>query len=51
MMSESDVISKIDSDDEIIQMKTTGSPVSRSSTPTSAIKTKRPRLTFPFGAW
>jgi hypothetical protein len=50
MMSESDVISKIDSDDEIIQMKTTGSPVSRSSTPTSAIKTKRPRLTFPFGA-
>lgn len=51
MMSESDIISKVDSDDEIIQMKTTDSPVSRSSTPTSAIKNKRSRLTFPFGAW
>lgn len=50
-MTESEMLSKIDSDDEIIQMKTTGSPMSRSSTPTSAIKGKRARLTFPFGAW
>jgi hypothetical protein len=46
-----EIISNIESDDEIIQMKTTGSPVSRSSTPTNTLKNKRTRLTFPFGAW
>lgn len=50
-MTESDLICKMDSDDEIMKIKNAGSPTSRSSTPTSVLKTKRARLTFPFGAW
>jgi hypothetical protein len=52
MMTESVLICKIDSDDENTKMKITeSSPTSRSSTPTNTQKTKRARLTFPFGAW
>ena len=50
-MTEIDIAGKIDSDDEIAKIQNTESPTSRSSTPTSALKTKRARLTFPFGAW
>ncbi len=50
-MTESDIICHNGTDDEVIKIKDTGSPTSRSSTPTSTSKAKRARLTFPFGAW
>ncbi|CAF2522874.1 unnamed protein product [Rotaria sp. Silwood2] len=49
-MTESDVICRIDSDDEITKMKNIESTISPSSTPTNPLKSKRTRLTFPFGA-
>ncbi|CAF2979463.1 unnamed protein product [Rotaria sp. Silwood2] len=49
-MTESDVICRIDSDDEITKMKNIESTISPSSTPTNPLKPKRTRLTFPFGA-
>lgn len=49
-MLESNHISKFETDEDMLKMKTTYSPLSRSSTPTSTSKTKRSRLTFPFGA-
>ncbi|CAF0763034.1 unnamed protein product [Adineta ricciae] len=49
-MTESIVICKMKSEDEVTKVPTTGSTSSRSSTPTSTSKNKRTRLTFPFGA-
>jgi len=43
-MTESGILYNIDSDDDITKMKDIQSP-------TSALKAKRARLTFPFGAW
>ncbi|UJR26525.1 hypothetical protein I4U23_007848 [Adineta vaga] len=49
-MTESLMICKPDSEDELTKVPTAGSSSSRSSTPTSTSKNKRARLTFPFGA-
>ena len=51
MMTESNLVCKIGMDDDVSITKDAESPPSRSSTPTSASKTKRARLTFPFGNW
>ncbi len=53
MMTESVINCKVNSDDDMAKMKNTksSSSSSRSSTPTSSLKNKRARLTFPFGAW
>jgi hypothetical protein len=47
-MTEIELMCKADNDDELSKLTDTGPPASRSSTPT---KTKRARLTFPFGPW
>ena len=48
IMMENSLICKVNHDDELTKRKSSESPLSRSNTPT---KTKRTRLTFPFGAW
>ncbi len=45
-MPESEIIITLDNDDEILNSKDMDSTVSSNSS-----KTKRTRLTFPFGAW
>jgi hypothetical protein len=45
-MSESEIIITLDNDDEIMNTK----DIESNTSPNSS-KTKRTRLTFPFGAW